>query len=654
MINTFFESGTLSSPSAFFASLLIGIAFGVALEQAGFGSSRRLAGIFYFRDMAVFKVMFTGVIVAMLGICYAKAFGWVTQENVYFLPTVYAAQIIGGLVFGIGFVMSGWCPGTAAVGLASGKIDALVFLLSAAGGSMLYNELYPLVSSLGAADRGVVFAYDSLGMSEAGFAFLLTLIAIAGFWGCELLEKKRVAKGELLGSLFLKAFSVILLIASFGLFAVAGPAPSTAPENELLAGLQQGADHIEPQELADRLLAGDASIRLIDIRTPGEFAQFHIRTAINMQPEELPAALAAEKNRGLIVLYSNGMTHPAQARDSLFRLGFGNVYFLTDGLDGFLSECLKPVSLRAEPVTPLTAAKVTAWRAFFLATDEAAEIPAEPAILPETPGQVETDWLNTHLGKTGIRIIDLRSQPDYNGGHIPGAVRLDPESLRGWVNGVPSSLLPANMLAEHFSLMGIEPDDLVVLVCTDKLQDATLPALACERLGHKRFALLRGGFPKWQTEQRPLDTVLPAIPPSAYPVPKQADHFTVGATVVMRAIGKPGTLILDARPADYFSGKKQDEARGGHILGAINRPYPDDVVKIDAYTVLKPLEELRAAYAALIPSTDTPVILYCRTGHQASQTYFVLVHLLGYTNVKWYDGGWTEWAAHPEWPLQKD
>ena len=78
MIDTLFRSGTLDTPAAFFASLLIGIAFGVALERAGFGSSRRLSGIFYFRDMTVLKVMFTAVVVAMLGICYAKAFGLVT------------------------------------------------------------------------------------------------------------------------------------------------------------------------------------------------------------------------------------------------------------------------------------------------------------------------------------------------------------------------------------------------------------------------------------------------------------------------------------------------------------------------------------------------------------------------------------------------
>jgi 3-mercaptopyruvate sulfurtransferase SseA/uncharacterized membrane protein YedE/YeeE len=658
MINTFFNSGTLDSPEAFIASLLIGLAFGVALERAGFGSSRRLAGIFYFRDMAVLKVMFTAVIVAMLGLSYAKAFGWVTTENVYFLHTLYAAQIFGGLIFGVGFVMGGWCPGTAAVGVASGKIDAVIFLLGAVGGSILYNELYPVLSPLTAHDRGVVFGFESVGISEAGFAFLFTLVAVGCFWGAEAIEKKRTGTEGYLNSRFLKVFSVLLVIAAFGLFAVQRhPAPVQTPaaqEQALLIGMQEGADHIELEELADRVMGGDPALALVDIRTPEEYASFHIRTAINVQVADLPVALAPFKNQGVIVLYSNGMTHPAQARDSLARLGFANVYQLTDGLQGFLDTCLKPVSLREEPVAPVQAAKIRAWRTFFLAppTKETVISAPSPSPLDETlPLEVEPEWLVKNLGRSDVKRIDLRTQPEYNGEHIPGSLSLNIETLRGCVNGIPSTLLPSKLLAEHFSLMGIRPEDTVIAIWGDKQQDATLVGMACARLGHRRFAILRGGFAKWQREKRPLDTLLPVITPSVYPVPRKPDNFTVGAKEVLAAMGKPGTVILDVRPADFFTGKKREEARGGHIPGALNRAYTDDMQKGDGFSAFKPIPELEAAYRKLIPSKESPVIVHCRTGHQASQTYFALTRLLGYTDVRWYDAGWTEWAARPELPV---
>jgi len=122
MIKTFFGTGTLDTPWAFLAALVIGLLFGLILERAGFGSSRRLTGVFYFTDMAVLKVMFSAMLTAMLGLAFAQVFGLIAPAELYVLPTVYGAQIVGGLIFGVGFVMGGWCPGTAAVGAASGYV----------------------------------------------------------------------------------------------------------------------------------------------------------------------------------------------------------------------------------------------------------------------------------------------------------------------------------------------------------------------------------------------------------------------------------------------------------------------------------------------------------------------------------------------------
>jgi 3-mercaptopyruvate sulfurtransferase SseA len=438
---------------------------------------------------------------------------------------------------------------------------------------------------------------------------------------------------------------------------VAGEVGATTREMDLLAAVDQARDHIEPMELADRLLGGETRLLLVDVRPETEFQAFHIRGAVNLSLSDLPRALTPYRNQGWIVLYSNGMTHPAQARDALARIGFTNVYILTDGLEGFIRTCLKPASLRSEPLSPEMTDKIRAWQSFFLTAG-----PGSPGGVAETgafsdltlPGLVETEWLGSHLGDRRVKILDLRTQPEYNSGHIPGSMYLSVESLRGVVKGVPSMLLPAEMLASHFSLMGIEPLDLVVLVYGDKAQDATLVAMACERLEHGNYVVVNGGFSKWVKEGRPTDTILPAIQVTRYPVKHQVDGFTVDYQAVLTVVKKGGAIILDVRPADFYSGKKSDEARAGRIPGAKNRPFSADVAKQDGGLVFKPVDELAAAYAALIPSRDTRVIVHCRTGHQASQTFFVLKRLLGYSRVFYYDAGWTEWAARPELPIEKD
>jgi thiosulfate/3-mercaptopyruvate sulfurtransferase len=666
MINTLYSLDALGTSRAFFLAALIGFGFGFALERAGFSSSRRLAGVFYFTDMAVVKVMFSAVITALLGLSYLAGFGWLRLEQIFLMPTIYGAQIVGGLLFGVGFVMGAWCPGTAAAGLAAGRIDALVFLLGSVGGSVLFNEVFPLVRPLyTAGDQGTQMAYTALGMSRNGFILAFTLVAVAAFWLSEWAEKARTGRAPYLGSPFLKAYSLILVALACGLFVLspvstrASMPPANADaatpidEKALMGSVEKARDHMEPEELADRLMAGEPDLVVVDVRPAAEFNVFHIRGALNVPLDQLAEVLQPYRNKGMIVLYSNGMTHPAQARDSLQRQGFGNVYLLTDGLQGFRDRCLKPVSLRPEPLTPADATRVNAWRAYFAAPadsakDRAVMMPANEA----RPRLVETDWLAARLGTPGLKVIDLRPQPDYNAAHIPDSLSLNVESLRGNIGGVPSMLLPPAMLAAQFSLLGLQPSDTVVLAPSDKMHDATLPGMAFERMGHLNYAVLNGGYAKWAQEGRPVNAALPAVTGSTYPVKKEADGFTVDFRTVATTIGKPGTVIIDVRPADFFTGKKSDEARAGHIPGAFNRAFSEDVITSSNKVVtFKPAAELAAAYSRLIPSTNTAVIVHCRTGHQASQTFFVLKHLLGYPNVRWYDAGWTEWATRPELPI---
>lgn len=671
MIETFFSADMLDGGAAFFAALLIGMAFGFALERAGFGSSRRIAGVFLFRDMTVVKVMFTALVTAMLGLIYLTRLGYIGPETIYLPSTIYGGQVVGGLIFGLGMAMAGWCPGTSMVGLASGKIDALIFLIGVILGSLGFNHFYALVAPVYEwGQTGVHFIYELVGLTRVQAAVLISLIAVAAFWISEAIESRQGRHGNLLGTPFLKAFSLAVIIVAGALFvspalpprvniAAQTAMPSLQTETMLLAAVETASDHMEPEELADRMMAGDPGLLLVDVRPKTEYQEFHIRGAVNATLAELPRYLARYKNTGIVVLYSNGMTHPAQARDSLARLGFNNVYILTDGLKGFFERCLKPASLRSQPLE-VDPRKIEAWRNWFYAQGTASAAATEPVETPVQevqapaamyPGLVTIDWLARNLERPDLTVIDLRGQSSYNQGHIPHSIRLSIESLRGVIGGIPSMLLPASILAELFGRMGIGLDTMVVLVTEGRPRDATLVGMALERLGHRNYALLDRSVSAWVAQNHPMDTILPQITAQEYPFSEDADDFTVNAQDVLAAVDDGQTIILDVRPAAYFIGEKSDEARAGHIPGAVNRPYGEDLEKVGEDHVIKPVSELERAYAGIIPDKDAPVIIHCRTGHQASQTFFVMKHLLGYKNIKWYDAGWTEWATKPELPV---
>ena len=169
----------------------IGIGFGFALEQAGFSSSRKLAGMFYGYDTTVLKVFFTAAIVALAGSQLLSYFGLLDLNLVYVNPYYVTATLVGGVIMGAGFIMGGFCPGTGISALSIGKIDALFFLVGGLSGAFIFAETYPMIQTLAGANyKGPVRVDEWLGVSPGVFTFLLIVAAIVLFWLAELAEKK--------------------------------------------------------------------------------------------------------------------------------------------------------------------------------------------------------------------------------------------------------------------------------------------------------------------------------------------------------------------------------------------------------------------------------------------------------------------------------
>jgi len=190
MMTPLYKYGFFGEEFSLLVAFVLGLGFGFFLERAGFGSARKLAAQFYLYDMSVFKVMFTAIVTAMLGVTYLGWIGWLDLDLVYLVPTFLGPQIVGGLVLGVGFVVGGYCPGTSVAALATGRIDALVYALGIFTGTFAYAEVYPSIKDLvNANPMGQVTLPEVFGLPWGLVVFAVVVIAVVGFWGATKIER---------------------------------------------------------------------------------------------------------------------------------------------------------------------------------------------------------------------------------------------------------------------------------------------------------------------------------------------------------------------------------------------------------------------------------------------------------------------------------
>lgn len=190
LIAPLFRQGLFGVDTSLVVAFAIGFFFGLALEQAGFGNARKLTAQFYLHDMAVYKVMFTAVVTSMFLTQLAVALGWLDFRAVFVPPTYLWAQVVGGLLLGIGFLVGGYCPGTSVVSVASGKLDGMVYVLGFFAGLAVFPYLYDAMGSFYSAGAiGVVTLFDWVPVAPLLLAGAFVVVAVASFFGVVRLER---------------------------------------------------------------------------------------------------------------------------------------------------------------------------------------------------------------------------------------------------------------------------------------------------------------------------------------------------------------------------------------------------------------------------------------------------------------------------------
>jgi thiosulfate/3-mercaptopyruvate sulfurtransferase len=273
---------------------------------------------------------------------------------------------------------------------------------------------------------------------------------------------------------------------------------------------------------------------------------------------------------------------------------------------------------------------------------------------PET--LVSTDWLAANLKTENVVVVE--SDEDvllYSTGHIPGAVKIDWHTDLN--DAVLRDYLDGEQFAELMSAKGISRDTTVILYGDNKNWWAAYTLWVFKLFGHEDVRLLDGGREAWIAEGRELTTDATTSARANYPVAVRNDSdIRAYRDEVLAHIGKP---MVDVRSPQEYSGEKTqlpnfpDEGalRGGHIPGAASIPWSKAANEDSTFKDVDALKELYLQQEELDPNEDT--IAYCRIGERSSHTWFVLKYLLGFKNVKNYDGSWTEWGSLVGVPIVK-
>jgi thiosulfate/3-mercaptopyruvate sulfurtransferase len=261
---------------------------------------------------------------------------------------------------------------------------------------------------------------------------------------------------------------------------------------------------------------------------------------------------------------------------------------------------------------------------------------------------VETDWLALHLNERSLRIVDMRnSQEQFAAGHIPGAVYLGVNQIRLALKEPGFMIPPDYEIEEILGQLGITGETMVVAYDDQGGLNASRLFFTLDYVGHGKTALLNGGLTKWVAEGRALSKEVPQVATTVYRIHPDTPRVASARWIVAN-LGKPNLSLVDSRSPKEFRGEDVRAKRGGHIPGAANIEWTQNLT---ADKTFKPADELLNLYEKAGVTKNKTTVTYCQTMHRATVSYFVL-RLLGYPDVRGYDRSWSEWGNDPSLPLE--
>ena len=284
--------------------------------------------------------------------------------------------------------------------------------------------------------------------------------------------------------------------------------------------------------------------------------------------------------------------------------------------------------------------------------------PSDPS--PELAGYahperlVTTEWLDAHMGTEGL--VVLESNEDvllYDTGHIPGAIKIDWHTELN--DPIVRDYLEGKAFADLMSRKGISRDDTIVIYGDKSNWWAAYTLWVFTLFGHQDVRLLNGGRDAWVAQGRPLTKDVPTPPATSYPVVERDDsQIRAFKEDVLEHLGKP---LIDVRSPEEYSGERthmpaypeEGALRGGHIPTAKSIPWATAAEADGRFKSHADLVDIYLTQQGFEPGED--IITYCRIGERSSHTWFVMKYLLGFTNVKNYDGSWTEWGSAVRVPI---